>query len=198
MVAPNYKVIYLTGPPAVGKTSLVKRLRKACADLEIFVYSELLTQHLRKREKTNISQRKLRKDSAHIVKPEDIEEVDMFLISEVQRLRAVRHVIIDSHPVTKEDYGFRITAFSIPFLLALKPTVICMLYADAGEIIKRISTHSKGRPTVTPYETDLHCSMQATVAINYGIQLGIPIYFLNASTAVDIDAAFKKIASWFL
>lgn len=192
----SYKVIYLTGPPAVGKTTLVKRLQKACADLDIFVYRELLTQHLERREKTNISQRRLRKDSAHIVKPEDIEEVDKLLISEVQRLRSTRHIIIDSHPVTKEDYGFRITAFSIPLLLELKPTVICMLYADAGEIIKRISNHSKGRPTATLYETSLHCSMQASVAIIYGVQLGIPIYFFNASTAVNIDVAFKKIVSW--
>ena len=193
----SYKVIYLTGPPAVGKTTLVKRLQKAYADLDIFVYSEFLTQHLERTKKTNISQRKLRKNSAHIVMPEDIEKVDQFLIDETNRLRATRHIIIDSHPVTKEDYGFRITAFSIPFLLALKPTVICMLYADAEEIINRISRHSKGRPTATLYETSLHCSMQANVAIIYGIQLGIPIYFFNASTAVDIDCAFNKIVSWF-
>ena len=135
----SYKVIYLTGPPAVGKTTLVKRLQKSCADLDIFVYSEFLTQHLGRTKKTNISQRKLRKNSAHIVMPEDIEKVDQFLIDETNRLRATRHIIIDSHPVTKEDYGFRITAFSIPFLLALKPTVIRMLYADAEEIINRIS-----------------------------------------------------------
>ncbi|MCK9392175.1 MAG: ATP-binding protein [Syntrophales bacterium] len=191
-----YKVIYLTGPPAVGKTTLVKRLQKACAELDIFVYSELLTQHLERTKKTNLSQKKLRMNSAHIVMPEDIEKVDQFLIDETNRLRSTRHIIIDSHPVTKEDYGFRITAFSIPLLLALKPTVICMLYADAGEIIKRIAKHPKGRPIANVYETSLHCSMQANVATIYGIQLGAPIYFFNASTAVDIDVAFNKIASW--
>jgi adenylate kinase len=175
----------------------VKRLQKACSDLDVFVYSEVLSHHLERTKKTNISQRKLRKQSAHLVMPEDIEKVDQFLIDETKRLRATRHIIIDSHPVTKEDYGFRITAFSIPFLLALKPTIICMLYADAEEIIKRISKHAKGRPSTTPYETNLHCSMQANVAIVYGIQLGIPIYLLNASTATGIDTAFNKIVSWF-
>lgn len=193
----SYKVVYLTGPPAVGKTTLVKRLQKACAGLDVFVYSEVLAHHLKRTKRTNISQKKLRNKSAQIVMPEDVEKIDQFLIDETNRLRATRHIIIDSHPVTKEEYGFRITAFSIPFLLALKPTIICMLYADADEIIKRISRHSKGRPIATIYETNLHCNMQANVAIIYGIQLGIPIYFLNASTAADIDIAFNKIVSWF-
>jgi adenylate kinase len=192
----DYKVIYLTGPPAVGKTSLVKRLRSASVDLETFVYSELLTQHLGRKERTSISQRKLRKNSANIVKPEDIQDVDRFLINEVQRLRSTRHIIIDSHPVTKEDYGFRVTAFSIPQLLALKPTMICMLYAPTEEIISRIAKHSKGRPSVSLYETDLHRDMQTDVAITYGIQLGVPIYFFNATTAEDLNVTFKKMVSW--
>lgn len=33
LIRHSYKVIYLTGPQAVGKTTLVKRLRKECHDL---------------------------------------------------------------------------------------------------------------------------------------------------------------------
>jgi adenylate kinase len=191
----RHEVIYLTGPPAVGKTTLIARLRNAYPDVVTFVYSELLARHMSEGSKAKVSQKKLREQSAQIVTEKDIEAVDQFLIREVSRLRLRCHVVIDSHPVTKEGYGFRVTAFSIPMLRALMPTRICMLYANPRVIIKRIAKHSKGRPTVTKNEADLHCALQSNVAVCYGLQVGAPIYFFDVSRSVDV--ALAQLSAWF-
>jgi adenylate kinase len=163
-------------------------------EVQTYVYSELLARHISQKTRQEISQRKLRERSAHLISARDVQAVDTFLINEVNRLRRSSHIIIDSHPVTKESYGFRVTAFSVPLLSALQPTVICMLYTDSGVIRKRIAVHSKGRPLVTRYEADFHAMLQASVATNYGIQSGVPIFFFDSSKSVD--TALNKLVTF--
>src|SRR5579862_8625407 len=125
---PKFEVIYVTGAPASGKTTFVRELQHLKPSIKVFHYSELLADYLSKRYRRGISHTKLRKTSAFTIATEDIEEVDKLLIKEVTKTRKFRHVLVDSHPVTKEKYGFRITAFSLPFLRALNPTRVCILY----------------------------------------------------------------------
>jgi hypothetical protein len=51
-----------------------------------------------------------------------------------------------------------------------------MLFTNSKSVIQRIKQDPKGRPVVTPFEADFHCFTQMSVAISYGIQLGLPIY----------------------
>lgn len=187
------EVIYLTGHPASGKTTLVKRLTESFSRVRGFVYSELLAAHLSEKSKNPLSQSKLRERSANIVTPGDIKFVDNYLIGEVKKARRSRHVLIDSHAVTKEDYGFRVTAFSVPILKALNPTKIYVLFTDSKTVMSRIKTNPKGRPDISRFEADFHCFTQAALAVVYGVQVGIPVYFCDNSG--QSDHAFIKIGS---
>lgn len=190
----KYEVIYITGPPATGKTTLIKKLSRAFPLIQIFVYSELLSEHISKRDRKQFSQKMLRQSSAKAVTPSDIQAVDDILMGEVRRARKSRHVLIDSHPVTKEHYGFRVTPFSASFLKVLKPSKICMLYTDANTVIRRIQKHPKGRPLITPFEADFHCYAQAALAIVYGVQVGVPVYCYDSSKSVD--EAFNQLGRY--
>lgn len=192
-----FHVVYLTGPPASGKTTLCGRLKAKVKPLTVYSYSALLLGHIRSlhSELTNLSEDDLRKRSATLITSGDVAAVDDRLIKMVQDRRAESHVIIDSHAVTKESYGYRITPFAIPTLCALRPTMIAMLYAEAYEIDRRISQSSEGRPSVSRFEADFHIALQAQVAVSYGLQLGLPIYLYDST--VSVDQASENLASKF-
>ena len=45
-----YQVVYLTGPPAVGKTTLVSLLKARVEPMEAFVYSRVLAEFVGRRQ----------------------------------------------------------------------------------------------------------------------------------------------------
>jgi adenylate kinase len=182
-----FHVVYLTGAPASGKTTLCKRLQAEVRPLEVYHYSALLVDHIRssRADLTDLSEDDLRERSATLITPEDVAAVDRRLIEMVHQRRLDSHVIIDSHAVTKESYGYRVTPFAISMLQALQPTLIAMLYAEAHEIDRRIARSSGGRPAVSKFEADLHIALQAQVAVSYGLQLGLPVYVFDSTGSVE-------------
>lgn len=180
-----YQVIYLTGPPATGKSTLVATLEAKLQPLVSFTYSKVLAQHIGQRDAQVTSQDSLRERSAQTIRPEDVESVDEQLLTFVQANRSKAHVIIDSHAVTKESYGFRVTPFSLPKVMELRPTRIFMLYAEAAVVQGRIANSPAGRPQISDFTADFHTNLQATVALTYGINLGIPVYFLDSSASPE-------------
>lgn len=140
------KVIYLTGSPASGKSSLCELLEASIASLQAYSYSKLLRDYLNRRRDNDIDEAGIRQHSARVVTRADVDAVDRWLIDEVQARRSERHLVIDSHPVTKEHYGFRVTPFTVEQLRALNPDVIVCLYIDPSETKSRIAKDAAGRP----------------------------------------------------
>lgn len=91
---------------------------------------------------------------------------------------------MDSHPVTKEAYGFRVTAFTVDQLQALDLDAIVCTYTPTEERERRIHADPQGRVLSSPYELDMHVKFQAAVAAQYGVLLGKPSYFLITSPAL--------------
>ena len=179
----SFHVIYLTGAPAAGKSTLVSLLMESVQPLEGLSYSKLLSDYIAQ-QRSQVDLAQMRKQSASLITPEDIDTVDTQLIEYVCRRRQETHLIIDSHPVTKEAYGFRITAFSIEKLQALRPTMICMLYTEPSVVVERIQANAQGRSTINYFEAAFHSELQGSVAATYGIVLGIPVYLLDSSKPV--------------
>jgi adenylate kinase len=175
----------LTGPPASGKSTLTSILSERLTPCKTFVYSKLLRDHLSRKLTDRISEKSIRKQSSRVVFAEDVAKVDKELIKSVTKWRKVAHVIIDSHAVTKESYGFRVTPFSMAMLKELKPTLIFMLYAEPSVIRSRIDADSQGRPTITAFEAETHNFLQASVAITYSILQGTCVYFLDSNKTRD-------------
>ncbi len=190
------KVVYLTGAPASGKSSTTTLLAERLPDLLVWEYGARLTAHVMARSANVASQDNLRASSAGVVTPEDVDAVDGALIAFVAEHRAHSPVIIDSHPVTKEAYGYRITPFSLGRFGQLAPDEIWVLYASPDETRRRIRADNGGRPMVSEEEARMHTTVQASVAATYGMSLGRPVYLFDTAASREelIERLVERLA----
>jgi adenylate kinase len=184
----TFRVIYLTGAPASGKSSITQGLAGLVSPLEAFEYGERLTRYIAARRNQPLTQEALRERSAAVVDPEDIWAVDKLLLDFVAEARVRAHVVIDSHPVTKERYGFRVTPFSLADFGLLSPDFICMLLTPPEVAVERIGRSPAGRPSITLWESGFHTGLQASVATTYGMSMGVPIYLIDSSPPIQVVA----------
>lgn len=186
------KVIYLTGAPAAGKSSTTRLLSERVTDLLIWEYGVKLTEHCAARSASVLGQEEVRARSAALVTIEDVGIVDHALLQFVDKNRFSRNIIVDSHPVTKEEWGFRITPFSFDQFARLAPDEIWTLYASPEETHRRIGNDSGGRPLVTEEEARMHTMLQASVAATYGMSIRCPVYLFD--TTLPRDELLSRLA----
>ncbi|SKA31685.1 ATP-binding protein [Consotaella salsifontis] len=175
------KVVYVTGAPAAGKSSTLRKLAEDVPALKVWEYGARLTEHLRERSADVENQADLRSQSASIVKPSDVAEVDQILLYFVELHRTDYNILIDSHPETKEEYGYRITPFSLDQFTRLAPDEIWLFYVSPDETRRRISLDAAGRPLVTEEEARMHTALQSSVAATYGMAIGRPVYLFDTA-----------------
>jgi adenylate kinase len=123
----------------------------------------------------------LRASSNELASPAFIASVDEQLLTEVTRHRLSTNILIDSHAVTRENFGFRVTGSSSSLLDRLKLDCIIVIHAPANERVKRIKTEPKGRLPVSVEEARLHETLQDSVAIAYGLMSACPVFIVEAS-----------------
>jgi adenylate kinase len=175
----GYKVILLTGPPASGKSTLVAELIRHLEPLQCLDFGRLLLD-FKKQLNPNITYETLRAESALLLKHDEIAATDNSLLQVVDRLRGRTNVLIDAHAVTREQFGFRVTASSESFLRKIKLDAIIVLRCPSEERIRRICSDPRGRLKLTETEADTHQSLQETVATVYGIICCCPIFIVSA------------------
>lgn len=179
------EVVYLTGAPASGKSSLTRALKANLPQLEVFEFGERLTARLSGTGQI-CSQSDLRAQSARAITLDDVRAVDQELIDFVRTHRASRPVIIDSHAVTKESYGYRVTPYSLKQFEELAPTQIWVLFTSPGVATLRIAENAQGRPQISEEEARFHTHLQASVAITYGMHLGTAVHFFDSSAPHNV------------
>ena len=178
---PVGKVIYLTGAPASGKSSTTRLLRDVVPELQVWEYGARLTEYVRRRSDAVLDQNDLRSQSAQAVTAEDVQRLDDELLEFVARERTRANVIIDSHAVTKEAWGFRVVPFSLARFAQLAPDEIWMLFTGPATAVSRIEEDPGGRPVVSEEEARMHTHLQASVAATYAMSLGVPLYLFDSS-----------------
>ena len=184
---PERKVIYLTGPPASGKSSLAGALQ-ASFGANVYSYGALLTSRIAAaRDRTG-----LRSRSAELVQASDVEDLDLGPVRRV-RTSSADLVVIDSHAVTKEAWGFRAIPYSSAGISGLGITHILCLYAPAEMIVERIAQDSGSRPTPERFEVEVHQQLQNSLALAYSHTLGVPIHFV--ANVGELESALSAVAT---
>lgn len=175
------KVVYVTGAPATGKSTLCRSLAGVGSGVRVFSYNEQLRHHVNDKAGYNLDESDIRRDSARVVTANDVAIVDDLLCQEVKEARASStHLLIDSHPVTKEDYGFRITPFCEGSLRKLGIDIYICLFAAPDVLCKRISHDPQGRTLPSDFELSVHVHLQAAVVAQYAVLTGKACHLIHS------------------
>lgn len=178
------KVILMTGAPASGKSTLANSLVKNITPLQKISAGQVLFEHKRKSNPA-LTYEDLRTRSSEIVSAEDIASLDKLLVASSSEKRVQTNIIIDSHAVTKETYGFRITSFHQDLIIELNLDAIIVLNPGPEELIRRIQSDPKGRASMSLDEAQHHMHLQEMLALLYGVLCGCPTYVLNDHSSLN-------------
>lgn len=168
--------LYLTGIPAVGKSTVAQALEAAAGAVR-YSYGDLLSKRL---ANTVSSQRHLREMSAEVITPEDVLAVDNFVCDELSRLKGLRNAVVDSHALTAEAYGLRAVPYGARDLARFPYTHIVCLTAPEDTVRERIRVAADGRRLQDQTDFHLHQSLQSTLALTYAVMLAVPVAFVRA------------------
>ena len=144
----KWKVVYLTGAPAAGKSTLTRMLASTRPDVKVFEYGRMMSEMLscRKAPEQRISQHMLRGGTSGRVTQRDIDDLDAEMTGWIERYNSQYHLVIDSHQVTIEPFGFRISPFADARLSARR-SIIWLLVLDTVSTLDA----SNMPPTGVPY-----------------------------------------------
>jgi adenylate kinase len=193
------KLVLLTGAPGTGKSTLAGVIQRIIKPVQSVDYGHLLLERLKKRMGSGISYSQLRRQSSDVISHLDVQKLDTELISEFRRLRKRTNLVIDSHAVTKERFGYRITPFSGNQLAKLKLDAVVSLHCDPEVLANRVQADPQGRRSISVEEARHHQVLQEAVASFYGIICGCPVFIIDNTTrsahetAKEFTAILTKI-----
>jgi adenylate kinase len=179
-------IIYLTGSPATGKTTLAERLSNQITNLLHFRFGRVLTDLIQNNHE--ITQQALRTATSHVSTPELVNLVNEKAISTCEQHRKSESVIIDTHAVTTENTGFRITPMSFEQIGRLKPDIFVCLTAQPTVRQARVRAASNGRPSLTEEQLRTQGLLQESLVVTYSAAIGRPAYFMRNETESDLCA----------
>jgi len=103
------------------------------------------------------------------------------VIGQLPKWRDETNILIDSHAVTKESFGFRVTPYSANQVTRIDFDVVIVLVGDPGILSSRIEGNPQGRPAVTEFDAGFQVQLQAAIASFYAITCGRPCFVIDTT-----------------
>jgi adenylate kinase len=189
----NGKVVMLTGAAGTGKSALASECAAHLRPLYKVDFGNLLLQKLQERD-PSITYEQPRTKSSEIISADLVRSTDEAFIQSLAHLRLRTNVLLDSHAVNREEYGYRITHYSSDDLRRIAFDAVFITYCDPDIWRERRERDPQGRRKLSRFEAQHFMALQEAVGIHYAITCGCPCYLLDTSdqTPADLLRSFKR------
>jgi len=185
------KVTLLTGAPGTGKSTLRRSLEPCIEGLQHFDYGELLLRR-KERQGSILSYSELREQSSSVISPTDVLDTDEWVIAEITQLRATSDVIIDSHALTREEYGFRAIPYSMRQLDAINFDAVLALRCDPEVLIARVAADRGGRRELSVELAREIQTLQEALCLHYAVACGCTAFVIDTTKRTTVEV--KEVA----
>src|ERR1035441_2646241 len=172
------KVIMLTGAAGTGKSTLARECSAQIRPLQKVDFGQLLLERIQK-TRPDVTYDQLRSQSSVIITEQDVRETGAALIRSFPALRTQTHILMDSHAVNREQYGYRVTHYSFDNLRRIAFDAVIITYCDSDIWIERRAKDPQGRPNLSRFEVQHFMALQEAVGVQYAITCGCPCYLLD-------------------
>lgn len=174
-------LVYLTGAPASGKTSVADHLVEHYGASR-FSYGRELLKHP---SLVGYTHSDLRSESAKVVLESAVRDLDRALPELVRGWRNANPVVIDSHAVTSERWGLKAVPYSVSAITELAPSHLICLACDPETLARRIFARPDGRRAESGWKMDLINHAQVALTFAYAHSLGIAAHVVDASAPLQ-------------
>ncbi|HZR82560.1 MAG TPA: AAA family ATPase [Candidatus Binatia bacterium] len=186
----DVSTVLLTGVPGVGKSSVARWLEERCdARYRWVPFGELIRQALNELAGSRVEEAQLRREPTSLVTEAVLEHATRQLVAMCASSARRVVVIVDSHAVSQDQFGFRSTPDGPSYFKALRYDAIVQLVLPGQEILDRTPVGTGGRQARSGVDLDFHSSLQLMVSTFYAAMSECPLFVVSADGAVSEVAA---------
>lgn len=153
--------------------------------VETISFGQLLHLAVERRLATRINYAKFRAAAASLVTPSDFEEASIELTNNTTASDPNRWLIVDSHAVAREQFGWQANPDTPGTLQQYAYDVIILLDAPSRVVLKRIRKTPNGRLVKTERDVAILAALQQGIATYYSGTIGCPLWVIDAQPSIN-------------